>query len=337
MRAAAKLIVLIGLSALAWGALQPWPRAPLPARAGPAFTAARSWGLQLQNVVALSIPPAVDALVVDYSRDGSDRQALTPARVAPLKRRTGAPDRIVLCYLSIGEAENYRYYWNSAWGAAPPSWLGKENTEWKGNFQVRYWQQDWQRLIVDPAPSAFAHLTELIDPAAKPYIDRIIEAGFDGVYLDRIDAFAEWQSERGKTAEADMIAFVRRIADYAHARKPGFLVVAQNGEELLESRDYRAALDGVAKEDFVFGVLGEEQPNPPEMVDTTKRLLLSMAGDGKPVMVVEYLQSPQRRLEALREITPHGFLPLFASRALNTPPEPVSASSLPGAPTGSAR
>ena len=321
---AAKLFAVIGLTALfAYLAAQPWPRPALALRSGPALTAAASWGLQLQNVVALSIPESIDVLVVDYSRDGSDRQALTQARITPLKRRPGKPDRILLCYLSIGEAESYRYYWNTAWNTAPPPWLGKENTEWKGNFQVRYWQPEWQRKIVDDAPSGLTRLMELIDPLLKPYIDRIIDAGCDGVYLDRIDAFAEWQAERGNAAEADMVSFVQRISSYARARKPGFLVVAQNAEELLQSAPYRSALDGIAKEDFLYGVPGEEQQNDPAMVATTKNLLDRMKTDGKPVMVVEYLQSPEKRRDALAAIKAHGYLPQFAGRALTAPPEPV--------------
>jgi endo-alpha-1,4-polygalactosaminidase (GH114 family) len=52
---------------------------------------------------------------------------------------------------SIGEAETYRYYWKRYWGwffgLFAPSWLGRQNTEWRGNYGVRYWQPDWQRII----------------------------------------------------------------------------------------------------------------------------------------------------------------------------------------------
>ncbi|TAN37800.1 MAG: hypothetical protein EPN23_04615 [Verrucomicrobia bacterium] len=51
-------------------------------------------------------------------------------------------------YLSIGEAGDYRGYWEKEWSAQPPTWLGAENPDWKGNFKVRYWQ---------PAPKARPH------------------------------------------------------------------------------------------------------------------------------------------------------------------------------------
>ena len=65
-----------------------------------------SWGYQLQNVrPRLIAPDGFDILVVDYSRDGSDSEALKPGAVDRLRERSGQPGRIVLSYLSIGEAE----------------------------------------------------------------------------------------------------------------------------------------------------------------------------------------------------------------------------------------
>jgi cysteinyl-tRNA synthetase len=76
--------------------------------------------------------------------------------------------------MSIGEAEDYRYYWESDWDNRPPDWLGKENPVWEGNYRVKYWDREWQALIYGTASS---------------YLEKIIEAGFDGVYLDLIEAF----------------------------------------------------------------------------------------------------------------------------------------------------
>ena len=42
---------------------------------------------------------------------------------------------------------------------------------------MRYWEDEWQRLILGSP-----------DPAAeRGYLDRVIDAGFDGAYLDIID------------------------------------------------------------------------------------------------------------------------------------------------------
>src|ERR1700730_9851055 len=81
------------------------------------LAAAKSWGYQLQNVDPQEIAAApYDMFVIDYSRDGSDAQALTADEVAKLKIKPDGERRIVLAYLSIGEAETYRYYWKRHWG-----------------------------------------------------------------------------------------------------------------------------------------------------------------------------------------------------------------------------
>lgn len=113
-----------------------------------------------------------DVLIVD-AFDG-ENQLLTPADVTSLKTKPGGGSRLVVSYMSIGEAEDYRDYWNATWAETPPAWLAGENPAWQGNYKVRYWDPAWQAVIFG-------------QPAA--YLDRIVAAGFDGTYLDIIDAY----------------------------------------------------------------------------------------------------------------------------------------------------
>ena len=99
---------------------------------------------------------------------------LTSTDIQLLKKKPGGAERLVIAYMSIGEAEDYRYYWDPAWDDNPPSWLRKENPDWEGNYKVAYWESDWQTILLGTTES---------------YLDRIIAAGFDGVYLDLIEAF----------------------------------------------------------------------------------------------------------------------------------------------------
>ncbi len=114
-----------------------------------------------------------DMFVIDLFCCG---EQLGPAEVEALSTKPGGGDRIVLCYMSIGEAEDYRWYWVPSWAADPPSWLGPENPDWPGNYLVEYWDPEWQAIIYG-SPDA--------------YLDRIIAAGFDGVYLDKVDSFED--------------------------------------------------------------------------------------------------------------------------------------------------
>lgn len=112
-----------------------------------------------------------DLLIVDAFFDDA---MLTPAQVASLKTKDNGGTRLVIAYMSIGEAETYRYYWQPGWQPGSPEWLESENPDWAGNYKVQYWDPDWQAVVFG---------------SETAYLDRIIEAGFDGVYLDIIDAY----------------------------------------------------------------------------------------------------------------------------------------------------
>jgi len=124
-----------------------------------------------------------DLLIVDLFYD---YQALSPAEVAALKRKASRGTRLVVAYMSIGEAEDYRYYFNPEWIVEPPSWLAEENPDWEGNYKVRYWDEEWQAIIYGNANS---------------YLQKILDAGFDGVYLDIIDAFEYFENRVGRNRD----------------------------------------------------------------------------------------------------------------------------------------
>ncbi|SHG04609.1 cysteinyl-tRNA synthetase, unknown class [Flavobacterium segetis] len=113
-----------------------------------------------------------DLLIMDlFFTDGTPFTAL---EINQLKNKANGGKRLVVSYMSIGEAEDYRYYWESGWSKNKPVWLDAENPAWPGNFKVRYWSSDWQNIIYSNENS---------------YLKKILNAGFDGVYLDIIDAF----------------------------------------------------------------------------------------------------------------------------------------------------
>ena len=101
-------------------------------------------------------------------------EAYTSQEIEQLKKKPNGNKRMVVCYLSIGEAEDYRYYWKSDWDIAKPDWLEAENPNWKGNYKVQYWNRDWKQIIFGNPDS---------------YLDKIIATGFDGAYLDLVDAY----------------------------------------------------------------------------------------------------------------------------------------------------
>jgi cysteinyl-tRNA synthetase, unknown class len=117
-----------------------------------------------------------DWIVIDTSYSGGQGGKWTAEDLGAI--RSGKEGRKVLAYLSIGEAEDYRWYWRRKWDADgdgqpdknAPHFLCDENPDWRGNYRVRYWNAVWQRIILS-------------------WLGEIISQGFDGVYLDTVDSF----------------------------------------------------------------------------------------------------------------------------------------------------
>lgn len=59
--------------------------------------------------------------------------------IEELKIKNNGGKRLVIGYLSIGEAEDYRFYWNKK----KPNWIVKENENWEG----KYWSPEWKSII----------------------------------------------------------------------------------------------------------------------------------------------------------------------------------------------
>ncbi len=117
-----------------------------------------------------------DCLIMDLFYNGEN---YTANQIKDLKQKANGGKRLLICYMSIGEAENYRYYWQSHWKVGTPSFIEKEDPNWQGNFFVRYWNPEWQNIIFGNDNS---------------YLKKILDAGFDGVYLDIIDAFEQFEN-----------------------------------------------------------------------------------------------------------------------------------------------
>jgi cysteinyl-tRNA synthetase, unknown class len=277
----------------------------------------RNWGYWLSSFAINDVVTAPhDLMVVDNGVSANRRfmRQRTRDEVARMKQRPNGSPRLLLAYLSIGEAERYRAYWRPEWydRKKKPTWLGPANPEWDGNYFVQFWAPEWQALMFGKPES---------------YLDIIMAQGFDGVYLDRADAFAYWEKTR-PSAQKDMTLFLRRLSTYARQRNPEFLIVMQNAEELLDDAKVLESIDGIAKEDLFFGVEKHEAPNEPEDVAFSLKQLRLARDAGRKVLVVEYLNDPVKISATAKLIVDEGFLPYFAPRlldCLNPPAVPFSA------------
>lgn len=272
-----------------------------------AVATVKSWGIQLRylNRPQIAASP-FDMIVIDHAPHPKKDVEIpfTSADIEPLKVKPDGTRRIVLAYLSMGEAERYRYYWRPEWNAAEtrPAWLGEENPNWPGDYHVKFSDPDWQKLIFG---------------APDSYLDRIVAAGFDGVFLDRVDAYQD-AGQTTPDAEEAMTRFVARLADHARRLNPNFLIVMQNAEELVGSKSLMARLDAMVKEDLMYGHGNTEDLNPAPMRRDTLTNLRRAKRNGLKVFVLEYVTTPEKiaavRVLARRE----GFTLHLTERMLGT-------------------
>ena len=295
------------------------------------LAAVNDWAYVLQGDPVLDLDAiaesAFDLVVIDYSEDGGEEGEFSREDLENLRRGPGG-ERIVLAYMSIGEAEAYRFYFDGAWvrpdpEADPdgpfeltdqaPGFLAPPNPAWPGNFKVRYWDPQWQQIIVSN-PEGSPYIGD-----ADSYLERIVEAGFDGVYLDIIDAYEYFGpeeinsgglEERRDAAELmiDLVIAIKEHAEAYGGRE--FLVFPQNGSGIIGEEAfpadavpegetpasyaarmgerYFAAIDGIGAEDtFYFGDADEDNPYAPqtEVIDLLERYRSA----GLAVLAVDYL------------------------------------------------
>jgi cysteinyl-tRNA synthetase, unknown class len=250
-----------------------------------------SWAYQLQGDMAALKQSPHDLLVVDVDNVAWQSNA------SALSVKPDGLKRPVVSYLSVGEAEDSRPYFETCCKSAKPAWLTERNQGWPGNVAVRFWDPDWQALVAQR-------------------IDDLITQGYGGAYLDRLDIYEVMADER-PTARADMIAFVAKLAAQARARAPGFVIIVQNAEELLEDPAHLAVIDGIAKEDLFYGIDHDGKRNKPDVIAYAVRDLQRVRASGKPVFVVEYVPFEAAADNVRAEIAAEGFLPLVAGRDLD--------------------
>jgi cysteinyl-tRNA synthetase, unknown class len=272
-----------------------------------------SWAIQLQNIniSEISNNNTIDLVVIDYSSTGGPEGIFSRSQISQIKNS----GKTVLAYLSIGEAETYRWYWQTSWDAnydgmpddAAPDWLGQSNPNWLDNYKVRYWDPDWQNTIYS-------------------YLDVIFSQGFDGIYCDIVDAYYYWEFGIGEksAAASAMIQFVANIRNYVNSHATEiFYIVTQNAESVTDEYDvsaeekstYFQAIQGQGCEGLFFRGGRDENNNPD---DYRLNLLNQFDVNGIRIFSIEYLTQQEKIDQYLTEITSYNFIPYVTTRYLDT-------------------
>jgi len=173
-------------------------------------------------------------------------------------KNAGGRRRLVIAYVDIGEAERWRIYWKSWWQAprngrpGVPSFLVAPDPDvWGGCFPVAYWYSRWQGIIAT---------------GARSILSLLLDDGFDGIYMDWVEAYDDTQVKAraradGVNAAREILSFIRTIRTTAQERDPDFLVIAQNAPDLITGHPgYPQIIDGITQRrppatDAILGAL----------------------------------------------------------------------------------
>jgi len=201
--------------------------------------------------------------------------------------------------MSIGEAEDYRFYWQDGWTPGDPDWLDVENPDWPGNYKVHYWDPAWQALVFN-------------------YTNRLLDAGFDGAYLDVIDAYEYYAGQGRATAAQEMVDFVTAIRTHARARDADFIILPQNAPELASQiPPYLEVVDGIGQEDIYYGYEADDVMTSPAVSAELESHLDLFKAAGKLVLTIDYASTPTHVDDAYAKSQAKGYVPFVTVRDLD--------------------
>ena len=153
----------------------------------------------------------------------------------PSLQNLKAQRKTILGYMSVGEAEKDRYDYEQV--KATNSLL-KENPNWPGVFSVDVRKAEWTR-----------HLIEDVIP-------KIIQSGFDGVFIDTLDSVEQLETENPKKYQGMVDASVRMIKTI-RMHYPELKIMINRGfktmPHIADSVDYLLAESILVNYDFENG------------------------------------------------------------------------------------
>ncbi len=293
---------------------------------------AATWMYQIQaldteGAVAALAATNYPLLVLEPGHNFNDGYPYdTQAIVNALKNTPNGSKRLLLAYIDIGQAEDYRNYWGDDWiaptenQAGYPDFLVTVDPDgWSGNYPVAYWRQAWKDIWL----------------GNSGIVATLARFGFDGIYLDWVEAYDDEMvmsvaENEGVEPATAMIQFVEELGAAGRSVTPGFLVVAQNAPFLIDVSParYAAAIDALAVEDTWFHGAGDADWDSPGAGDlpnryddewsTKNRLIQYQKYQARniPVFSVDYCISTTNAAQVYTDARTAGLIPLVTRVSL---------------------
>lgn len=265
-----------------------------------------SWGYQLQGYeypydLSRIYSTKNKIWVIDYSKDGTEAGRFEPKVIEMLKKN----NNIIIAYISIGEAEEVRYYFDKV----PKDLIIEPNPHWPDNHRVKYWDKEWQSIFLKDTKKY-----------GKGYFSKLIEAGFDGAYLDIVDAYIYYDEKEQKQKARQMIQFIQRISKFCKSKNEDFLIFPQNAPNIFRDakvvKAYFDAIDGIGLEDvFFYG--DKKEDNPLNIQKFVVKNMKQFVKRGKLILSVEYIHNKKNIKKYFGFAEKLKFIPLISDRDLS--------------------
>ncbi|MFQ5824479.1 MAG: endo alpha-1,4 polygalactosaminidase [bacterium] len=175
---------------------------------------------------------------------------------------------ILIGYVSLGEVGEYRWYWNLI---ADKPWILDKNPNWNSRMiDVR--TLEWHEWLIDKI------------------IPKILEQGFDGIFLDTIDNAEYLEKYHPKIkypgAQAGMITLIKAI----RKRFPSIYIIANRGFSIIH--EIGPLIDGVVAES-IFTTIDVNNNKvrlltPDEYSSNIKQLLAAKKSFDLTVFTLDY-------------------------------------------------
>jgi len=318
---------------------------------------AKTWMYQLQG---LEQPDAIEAL----AKSNYDLLVLEPTRlvkgnedfdtagmVRKLRTLPNGKRRLLLAYIDIGEAEDFRTYWQKDWRKPTPKRKGKPDfivspdpDGWTGDYPVAFWDIRWKKIWLSSSTMGATKEEQLDRSFSHSNVDKgkwlgesgwvrqLAKDGFDGVYLDWVEAYdhppvRKAAKAQGLDAEEEMVRFIEQIGEEGRKVKPDFLVFPQNAAFLADKDPVRyfKGIDGLGVEDTWFHGTADAKWEDPKggdqpTDDTPARLAQyqKFIAAGKPVFSIDYCLKPENAAKVYTEAKKWGLRALVTRISLSS-------------------
>jgi len=202
-------------------------------------------------------------------------------------------------YISVGEAEDYRFYWNQI---SKRPWIISENPNWEGNYYVDVRSAEWHSLLLN-------HV-----------IPKIVANGFQGLFIDTLDTVDVLEEELGNKfsgSKVSMIALIEKIRQ----RYPELLLISNGGFSIL--KQIAPYLDGILVED-IYMMVDFKNDSYMKVSKSDRKYKINKIKEALtinplPVFNIEYISENNHKLikKYIHKSKKLGFKPYIAEKNLN--------------------